>query len=299
MERRKILRKTQSLLIIAFVFGLASCEHPAVFAPAGSQELVDKIAADSTVILQVDISGGIAGIQQQLRVYENGLVVLEDGWRSGRIWWDRFSREQLTAMQQYFIGNGFFLLNRKYVNDRVKDALYYDIFFRHADLAGMVTADVFDAPENLKRLITWIAELNTRLITALDYRFVASADTLASGNSVQLSLTVYNRTNSTAQLNFSDMQEFNFLAFRKYDRDRQQKRGQQSAVWRWDADKAFAQVMHEIDLAAGDSLEFFTTWDGRDNSGRFIAGEYLLAGELVSAPGGRSPWLALYLKDED
>ncbi len=287
-------RKIFSLLIVFALFTIPACDHPAVFAPARDLESQTLVPADSTIILQVNISGGIAGVQQQLRVYENGLIVLEDDPTVGRRWHDRFDNEELAAMQRYFIENGFFLLNEKYVSNRVADAFYYDIYFRYDDLSGVVSTDFFDAPENLKRLVRWITDLNHRLVTQLDFRLALSADTLEQGGSLELELTVYNRSDSTVTLNFSDMQEFNFLAFPGQSKARRNPVPPEP-VWTWDADKAFIQIMHRIDFPAGDSLKFTTTWNGQDNSGRFKTGTYLLAGELVSAPGGRTPWFRVNL----
>jgi len=51
-------------------------------------------------------------------------------------------------------------------------------------------------------------------------------------------------------------------------------------IWRWSRDRAFAQVMAEVPLAANETLKFVETWEQQDNDGQQVPpGNYSIVAE--------------------
>ena len=92
------------------------------------------------------------------------------------------------------------------------------------------------------------------------------------GAPLQMTLTLLNRGGQPARLLFASSQRYDFLA-----RD-----DAGNEVWRWSADKLFAQVLGEETLAPGGTLTFEETWNQRDNRGLQVApGRYVIEGVIV------------------
>lgn len=100
------------------------------------------------------------------------------------------------------------------------------------------------------------------------------------GEPVEAALVLRYEGESPARVQFTSGQRFDLLV----------RRGG-ALVWRWSDDKAFAQVIQDVTLRAGETLTFRATWDQQDLQGRRAApGDYEIVGVFLGragdAPGG-------------
>jgi len=100
-----------------------------------------------------------------------------------------------------------------------------------------------------------------------------TGDTFDRGEPIDLVLTVRNRLSTPATVEFPTARTFDFIVVRANTTD---------LVWKWSTGRSFAQVLTEIDFAAGETRTFTVTWDQRDASGTPVpAGAYEARGVLV------------------
>lgn len=78
----------------------------------------------------------------------------------------------------------------------------------------------------------------------------ATLTTAASGGDVTFTFTVKNTRDSTATVRFNDSQQYDIRVWDAND----------ALVWRWGADKAFAQVVTTRTLAPGESVTYVEHW---------------------------------------
>lgn len=102
-----------------------------------------------------------------------------------------------------------------------------------------------------------------------------SGETASAGNPVTFRLSVCNDQSSSVTLNFNSSQRFDIEVLR----------GDGSVVWRWGADKQFAQVTGSETFPAGCRLIGEERWDGTAQGGEPLPpGDYLSRGRLTSNP---------------
>jgi len=56
-------------------------------------------------------------------------------------------------------------------------------------------------------------------------------------------------------------------------------------AWNWAHDRVFIQIIRQKNLNPGESLRYSVSWNGLDNGGEQLAGEYLIGARLASLPG--------------
>ncbi|MGH8284888.1 MAG: BsuPI-related putative proteinase inhibitor, partial [Steroidobacteraceae bacterium] len=99
------------------------------------------------------------------------------------------------------------------------------------------------------------------------------SDTFDQGDEIELTLTVRNRLNSAATVQFPSARTSDFVVVRENSAD---------VVWKWSADRAFAQVVTELDFEAGETKTVRVIWNQLDDSGMQVpAGPYEARGVLV------------------
>jgi len=91
------------------------------------------------------------------------------------------------------------------------------------------------------------------------YIIVTDAAQVRQGGSLSITLIKINISNRTITLNYSTAQRFDFIAL---------VGGR--VVWRWSADRAFAQVTGTVTLRPGQLQVFRVIWDLRDNQGNLV-----------------------------
>jgi hypothetical protein len=112
-------------------------------------------------------------------------------------------------------------------------------------------------------------------VTNLTLRNAAgqTADTFAAGEQIEMVLTVRNRLDSAATVEFPSARTADFLVVRE---------NSSVLVWLWSQGRAFAQVVTEVEFAAGETKTISVSWNQTDNAGNPVApGTYEARGVLV------------------
>ncbi|NIR47315.1 hypothetical protein GWO43_02420 [candidate division KSB1 bacterium] len=278
------------ILLLNFALTLCACDMPSILDDGSQQE---SRSQEAPILLSVEITGGIAGVNQQLRVDIQGKAVFNDQSIQRKSWTNQLSDSELDSLVNLFLINDYFQLEDRYFDPQVADAFHYAISFTHDEKTKVVQTDNFGAPENLKRIVEGIHALIDEVRnTGLELRLELSGDELLLGDTVDLTLFVTNSRTTPVTLHFSSGQSFDF-----YARVASADRG--AIVWNWAHDKAFIQVLRNVDLEAAETRSYQVTWDGRDNRGRFITGEVFAGAELVSVPGGSPAEKRLTIKSAE
>lgn len=273
----------QILITISLIFGLmmSGCDIPSVLSGGSPEKDASKPNSPGRVIT-AEITGGFSGVREELTAYQDGRVVFTSKDKPG---WQRvisLSPSELDGLIQLFLDNRFFQLEGTFVDGQVADAFFYSITFDYDNRSNTVVTDAFGAPANLRAVVDALVALRERIVqNGLELSLRLSSDTISSGESVALTLTAANTGEEPIDLLFRSGQQFDFLVF---DLGGQK----QTPVWNWAHDKVFTQNIWMMTLAPGASETFQASWDGRDNDGRTVTGQFLVQGELVSTPGGRT-----------
>lgn len=91
---------------------------------------------------------------------------------------------------------------------------------------------------------------------------------------ITMSLTVANKSKETFRDSFRSAQSYDFVV--KQDN---------KEIWRWSADRFFAQVITEFTLVSGKSKSFEEIWEQVNNEGKGVpAGKYQAIGMLATRP---------------
>ncbi len=98
-------------------------------------------------------------------------------------------------------------------------------------------------------------------------------DQFAPGETITLELTVRNRSDLEAVLEFASGQQFDFVVLDS---------GTSRVRWKWSQGKAFTQATSELLFAPGQTRTIAVQWDQRDDDGLPVAlGNYEARGVLI------------------
>jgi len=238
--------------------------------------------ADAAEILNLDVTGGIAGVHLNMSVASNGTLTYEDRTPDGARKTMKLTEAEFQSLTDLMTSNHFFELAETHISPNTADAFIYDITYIQGDQAKNVRTDDIAAPENLKRIVAGLRQLmeNAR-DNGLQLELLLDRTQLKRGESVALTLRVKNLLSIPVVLHFRDGQIFDFLAFRS-PADGVADR----VIWRWSQDQVFTQALRDLTLAPGEERTYEVSWDGRASSGEMLSGAVALRAELVSTPGG-------------
>lgn len=100
-------------------------------------------------------------------------------------------------------------------------------------------------------------------------------DQVAVGEPVKLKLTLRNDGDEPVRLRFNTGQRYDFIV----------RNMEGGIVWQWSHDKAFTQVLGEVEIRPGEELSFNEVWRQVDNDGNQVGeGEYEVEGIITSDP---------------
>ena len=103
----------------------------------------------------------------------------------------------------------------------------------------------------------------------------------APGDPITMELTVRNRSNTEAILQFATNQQFDFVVV---------DNGTSRTRWLWSFGKAFLQGTTELEFAPNESKKFVVTWDQLDNARLPVGvGNYEARGVLLFAEFAFNP----------
>jgi hypothetical protein len=274
-----------SLLFILSAAFIWSCEHANLFSPTPdekNQTLVDEPSGQTVIEMQV--TGGFAGVNEQLLIDANRFVRLID--QSGQIE-TALPAEEHSRLVALFIEKDFLHLNSSYVDGRIADAFHFRIVFRYSGSEKEVATDYFTAPAELKTLVDNLRGLVDSLRRqSLTLELKTSAETLRHGETLTLTLTATNRNEAPVTLQTGG-QKFDFFALPGGAVTAPTRSS--SVMWNWAHDKVFIAIVEAITFQPGESRSYSIEWDGRNNNGGLLEGEFWLGARLVARPGGYSP----------
>ncbi|MGH7601574.1 MAG: BsuPI-related putative proteinase inhibitor [bacterium] len=274
-----------SLLLVLSAAFVWSCDRANLFSPTSdekNQNLVDEPSGQTVIEMQV--TGGFAGVNEQLLIDANRFVRFSD--QSGQIE-TTLSTEEHSRLIALFIEKDFMHLNASYVDARIADAFQFRVVFRYSGSAKEVATDYFTAPAELKTLVDNLRGLIEGLRRqSLTLEIKTSAETLRHGETLTLTLTATNRHDAPITLQTGG-QKFDFFALPGGVVTAPTRSS--SVIWNWAHDKAFIAIVEAITFQPGESRTYTVEWDGRNNNGDLLEGEFWLGARLVACPGGYSP----------
>ncbi len=277
-------------LVLALAAAIAGCDFPTLLSSEANDRQREN-APGAPMLFEVEITGGIAGVWQQLSVTSDGVATFSLHLRDGRQRRLHLSEEELTQWRRLFQQSQFFNLKDEYLSN-VVDAFYYSITFYDQARRKTVLTDGFAGPDGLRRIVNALMDLQQKVWhNGLDLQLQLSQARIRAGDSVQITLLVANTRAEPVKLHFRTGQIFDFYAIPADMRE--PKELSRVRLWNWAHDKIFTQVLWELTLQAGESRSFQVIWDGRGNDGRQLTGSMLIGAELRSVPGGRPQSQAL------
>lgn len=285
----------QPKIFIAFIFSallITACD----FNILSNNEKQAALADESTVVetlLHVSVTGGIAGVDQSLTVNDAGLASYVDSFRPGAKWARQLSASELEDLTNLMLSNGFLQLQDQYIDAQVADAFLYTISFTHEGVTHTVQTDDFGAPENLKRIVTGIVKIISEMTgNGLVLEMSLSTLELKPGENIDLGLNITNIGSDAMTLNFLSGQVFDFCALPVGD-----TATNENLVWNWAHDKVFTLALWQLELQPGETRSYQISWDGRDNSGEQLNGDFAIQAKLVSLPGGTAEQKILHISN--
>jgi hypothetical protein len=105
-------------------------------------------------------------------------------------------------------------------------------------------------------LVSFAGGCAARGAAGTDGALASTLQAEAFTDSVRFSLQVTNTSAGPVHLTFPSSQLFDFVVF-QHGRE----------VWRWSADRMFAQAIHEVTLAPGETRAFDAVWTGAGRRG--------------------------------
>lgn len=98
---------------------------------------------------------------------------------------------------------------------------------------------------------------------------------------ITMILTVRNRLNTAATIEFTDGRQEDFVVVRE---------NSDTVVWQWSKDQTFGTTATELNFTAGETKTFTRSWDQNDNDDDLVrAGAYEARGALVYSNFDSSP----------
>ncbi len=277
---KPIFYSTMTLFVLFFV----ACDFPSPFSGDEQQTGTQQEAVEpGTIFLNVDITGGFAGVQQNLQVDESGNAFFKDSLRPGANWKVQLAPAQLEDIKKLMTENDFFGLNDSYIDTRTADAFIYAISYRENDQNKTVHTDGISVPENVTRIIQGILGLVSKVTGfGLQFDLRLNRSQIKPDENVEMTLLIANVSDQPIRLRFESGQVFDFLAVK----EPVVGDGPESVVWNWAHDKAFTLQIWTLDIQPGETKSYQVTWDGRDNNGDVVNGRFAIRAVLVSIPGG-------------
>ena len=266
-----------------FVLFSIACDFASPFGGDEQANTSQEEVEQGTVFLNVDITGGFAGVRQNLQLDESGNVFFKDSLRPGANWKIQLTPAQLEDINKLMAENGFFGLNDSYIDTRAADAFIYAISYRKNDQSKTVLTDGISVPENVTRIIQGIVELVSKVTGyGLLFELRLNPSQIKTDENVEMTLLVTNGTDQPIRLRFMSGQVFDFLAVK----EPVVGDGPELLVWNWAHGKAFTLQIWTLDIQPGEAKSYQVTWDGRDNNNDALTGRFAIRAVLVSIPGG-------------
>lgn len=275
-----------AILISAFV--ISGCGRSNLFEATENKQTDSVFKPSGETAIAMEVTGGLAGIYQNLTIDANGYARFVDAQRGGGQIAAALTAEEFGSLVTLFLQNDFLHLNDRYVQENTADAFNYDVYFNFAGSSKRVITDNLEAPANLRAVIARLTEAAEKLsASALTLELALDRELLQAGESVTLTLTAANNTSQPLPLNTGG-QKFDFFAFpaAALTLAPQMQLQLPEPAWRWSFERAFIAIVENTTLAPGEALQYSVTWDGKGKNGEQLEGAYFIGAQLVASPGG-------------
>lgn len=270
------------LLLAAFVW---SCNHSNLFSPNEDEKIQQNLDGPSgQTVIEMQITGGFAGVNQQLLIDANRFVQFLDHRGQSREIETVLSTEEFNRLITVFVEQDFLHMQSESIDPNVADAFLYRINYRYNGANKQVDTDYFGAPAELRIVVDNLLNL-TKPLDGLALEFKTSAAQLRHGETLTLTLTATNHNTTPLRLLHANGQKYDFFvtAAAAFASNRASV---QALQWNWAKDKYFAAVVIDETLQPGESRMYSAEWDGRSNQGDLLEGEFMVGARLVAQPGG-------------
>lgn len=283
---------------------LFGCEQPRIFAPQDdgtTNYRGGRNLSDQEVLISLQITGGFAGVNQRLTIFTDGLAFFEDYRPANVRFLNYLTLAEFSQLQALFQDNDFVHLDARYLDANAMDVLYYNITYRQNEASHQVATDYLSAPAGLREIIDSLNKIIQKLqFETLRLTLVTSADSLRHDELLTLKFSVTNVSGAPLTLYFADAQVFDFFAFKSTEDISQWislGAGAATEFWNWAHDKVFSAVLQTQTIYANETREYEIQWDGRDNTGAPLHGEYWVGAALLSTPGGSTPLVQVFVAE--
>lgn len=276
-------------LIIPVILLFASCDSVNIFGPDQSKTPSALLQKDYEV-LAVNITGGFAGVHQELHIQSSGHSLLKSDFTfpEKNILLTPIDVQKISS---FFEQNDFFSLSSTYNDPKVMDAFIYVITYSSGERTTTVTTNGFEIPTNLENIIEKIHDLFTTLSKdGLELELKTDKTIVPKNESINLTLSIKNTTTKSIQLEFSSSQIYDFYV------SRNRRQNPTVIVWNWAQDKVFTQAINGSTLEAGKEQNFTIHWECKDYNGKRLNGTFFVTGELLSLPGGKTHPVEITIK---
>lgn len=194
--------RSLTLFSISLSIGLLACDFPAILS-SKKQPTSSEQTSQTEALLSLNITGGLAGVDQQLVVDKSGKATYVDSFRPGANWVIQLTSGRLDTLTNLFLENDYFHLDGDYLDSQVADAFHYAISFNHNNMSKAVLTDNIAAPANLQRIVEGLIQLKRHVADQmLALTLQLSAHEIMAGEEVELTLLVTNKTEGTLSLHF-------------------------------------------------------------------------------------------------
>jgi hypothetical protein len=279
----------EAMKTFSLIFALAaliwSCSNANLFSTNDDEKAERTLDGPSgQTVVEMRITGGFAGVNQQLLIDANRYVqFIDQRGQRGQVE-TVLTTEEMNRLITVFIEQDFVHLKSQYIDANVADAFFYRIIYRYNGADKEVETDYFGAPAELRIIVDHLLNL-IKPLHGLALEFKTSAEQLRHGEKLTLTLTATNR-NTTPLTIHTGGQKYDFFATSAATAE--SRAAAQTARWNWAYDKVFIAIVITETLQPGESRTYSAEWDGRSNQGELLEGEFLLGARLVSQPGGFS-----------
>jgi hypothetical protein len=270
------------LLFFSLALLVGGCNNSHLFSPSEQENKLDPLDGPSaTAIIEMQVTGGFAGVTQQLQIFTNRYTQYIDLSQTSQLA-SALSNEEYGELVALFVEKDFLHMQPSYLDPNIADAFYYRLTFRYSGTTKQVETDYLSAPSALQNLVDRLREVSDWLSHSLKLELRVSTDTLHHGETLVSSLNAVNQSANPITLQFRDGQTYDFFAAIPATKPAFPP----SLVWNWAHDQYFIQVLRSETLKGGETLTYSIEWDGRSNNGELLVGEFWLGARLVSLPGG-------------
>jgi len=275
------------ILLLLMAALLSGCNNASLFSPTADEKLDGRLDGPSgQTIVEMQITGGFAGVNQQLLIDANRFVQFIDRRASSGQIETVLTTEELNRLITVFVEKDFVHMKPQYIDPNVADAFNYRLIYRYSGANKQVDTDYFGAPAELRIIVDHLLNL-TKPLGGLTLEFKTSAAQLRHGEELTLTLIATNRSAAPITIQTGG-QRYDFFAAATSTAGLTNRIAAQSLLWNWANDKAFIMILIEETLQPGESRTYTAEWDGRSNKGELLEGEFVIGARLVAQPGGYS-----------